>query len=274
MTSRLSDAAKAPGLGAPTLTSDERRLNLALNLAYLGAQYHGRAVGGGGLSSAMITGIGRPGVVLGSRGVAFADPTIAATAADLAADKADQVASLRLRLGGAAAAMPVLDLSPSVDGAFTRTARAAGLVSSAAFDPYASDGNYLLGAFMIEDGVAATLRGMSVTAPDAVSSPLDDDLAHAIYTGGLVRALLDQQAAADPALGENLTRLCAALARFDGSDVGDQAMTNAGSGSANLTDAAGRPIPFMRSTDQTLRLMMLCAGARGGFLPYGANGLT
>jgi hypothetical protein len=266
-------AAIAPTASAPVLSADERRLNLALNLGYLGAQYYTLASGGAGLPPEMMTGLGRQGSAMGVRAVTFADPQIAAAAADIAADKRDQVAEIRRRLGTSAAAMPTLDLSAASTGAFSTVARSAGLVTSEPFDPYASEGNFLFGAFMLEDGVVAALRGLSAAAEPASANIVDYQLAPAIFHGGLVRMLADRQAAEDPAFANGLASLCNALGRLDGTDVGTQSIADDGT-SANLSDAAGRPIPFLRSSQQALRSVYLSDGTSGGFLPYGANGLT
>jgi hypothetical protein len=264
----------APTL-VPALTITAVRLNLALNLGYVGAQYYAWASGGSGLSPTSTSGVGRQGWATGARIAALSDSRIAAAASEIATVKLDTVVALRQQLGSAAAAAPVLDLSSTSGGAFGAVADAGGLASSVSFDPYSGDSDFLVGAFMIENGFAAALRGVATTVGDTMPSDvLDDAIVRATYHGALVRTLLEEKAADDSALSDTLSRLCEAASRFDGTDTGDQAITNDAGMSANLVDAAGRPIPFVRTPNQALRTIVLGVRSSGGFLPYGANGLA
>ena len=87
----------------------------------------------------------------------FTDPVIAQYAREIAADERAHVTFLRSRSASAAIAQPPINIDGGATGAFTTAARAAGLVSSTGtFDPYASDENFLLAAFIFEDvGVTA-----------------------------------------------------------------------------------------------------------------------
>lgn len=262
-----------PGSPAPAAAAASP-LNLALNLTYLGAQFYGFASRGTGLASSSISGAGQQGVASGARQIAFADPMIAGQAAVLAADKAAHVAALRAHLGASAAAQPAIDLSAS--GPFSAAAQGAGLVSAgAAFDPYADDTSFLIGAFLIENRVAAAYRTLLSSATDADSAALiTTNLADAIYHGGVVRALLAGLAATDPTADQATARLSALLASLDGSNVGDQSLAGASGESSNLVDADGQPIAFTRDASQVLRTVYLSAGAPGGFFPVGVNGVA
>lgn len=249
-------------------------LNLPLMLAYLGAQYHATAAHGTGLTQASTAGAGRAGTAAGARQVSFAEPTIAALAAELADEKTAQVAALRTSIGTAVAAQPTIDLSTGSTAAFSIAAQRAGLVAAGqAFDPYAGDDAFLLGGFLIEYAAAATYRTLLLTgADDAVTAAASAQLADAIYHGGLIRALLDDRATANPAIAASVAKISAMLTALDGTNVGDQSMAGGGA-SANLLDAGGLPIPFTRATAQVLNALYLSGAGAGGFLPMGANGI-
>ena len=251
-------------------------LNLALMLAYIGAQYYGYAARGSGLSSTMTGGIGRAGSVTGARQASFTDPSLAAHAAELADDKQRHVTRLRDQMGALAAAQPTLDLSGAATGAFSAAAQTVGIVApGVAFDPYASDDQFLLGAFLVEDAVAATYRTLLGQTNDPVAgSILSSNLADAIYHGGLIRTFLDDAAAANPAIDRALSGASTMLGALDASNAGDQSLTGATGVSSNIQDAEGRPIPFTRATTQVLKLLYLSGTGIGGFLPAGVNGVA
>ena len=251
-------------------------LNLALTLAYVGAQYYGYAARGGGLPAALTGGVGRFGLASGARQASFSDPLVAAYAVELADDKQKHVERLRGQLGAQAAAQPALDLSSGATGAFTTAAQRAGITGSGtAFDPYASDVHFLLGAFLVENTVAATYRTiLGQTSDTAVADMLAINLADAIYHGGLIRTLLDDKAATNTAIATALSGASIMLGALDGSNIGDQSLAGASGFSSNLQDSDGRPIPFTRATGQVLKNLYLSDGGVGGFLPAGVNGVT
>ena len=260
---------------APPSAAVTHPLNLALMLAYLGAQYHAVASRGSGLPATLTGGTGNAGAVTGGRRVTFADPMIAALAVELADEKAAQVATLRTAIGTAVAAQPAIDLSTGTTSAFAIADQRAGIVAGGqAFDPYAGDTAFLLGGFLIEYAVAASYRTLLLTGGDsAATTAASTLLADAIYQGGLIRSLLDHQADANPAIGAALTQVTAMLTAVDGTNVGNQTLSGNGTG-ANLLDADGRPIPFTRATGQVLNALYLSNGGAGGFLPMGANGVA
>lgn len=238
------------------LTNDVDRLNAALNLAYLGAQYHRRAAIGDGLPPHLLTGVGEQGAAHGGRRIAFRDPELARQAREIADDKVATVVALRAALGNAAAAQPVIDLSGAPRGAFAVAGHGAGLATG--FDPFADDHAFLLGAFLVGNEVAACDRTLllGIAGTDArrvVAAVLGD----AIYHGGLVRSLLAARTV-DPVTARALASLCAMQALATGAD------------GADLIDAAGHPIPFLRGSAR----MTAMPYPAGGFFPAGFNGLA
>ncbi|WP_165800914.1 MULTISPECIES: ferritin-like domain-containing protein [Bacteria] len=251
-------------------------LNLPLTLAYLSGQYHAYAARGTGLPTVLTTGVGLAGSTTGARQVSFADPAIAALAADLASDKTAHVTTLRAEMGTAAAAQPAINLSAGATGAFSIAMQRAGIVAPGqAFDPYADDEHFLLGALLIENAVAATYRTLLLAgSATAGNATLTAQLADAIYHGGLIRALLDDRAAANPEIDAMVGKIGAMQAMLDGSNVGDQTLAGGSATSSNLLDAEGRPIPFTRATLQVLSALYVSNAGPGGFLPAGANGVA
>jgi hypothetical protein len=146
-------------------------LNFALNLEYLEANFYYLAAFGTNISSANtlyptgamvqgITGTGTQGTVLvkASPKVPFVNLSVASYAVETAIEEGKHVAFLRSTLGSAAVAQPQIDLtggsSYGTTAAFNALASAAGIGS--AFDPFASDANFLIGAYIFEDvGVTA-----------------------------------------------------------------------------------------------------------------------
>lgn len=267
--------AGAPPVATPTPVATATPLGLALNLAYLGAQYYGIAARGVGLPASLTSGAGIAGVASGGRQATFADPLIAGFAVELADDKQAQVAALRGQIGAGVAAQPAIDVSTGARGAFSVAAQGAGIVApGAAFDPYASDDNFLIGALLLENAVAAAHRTLlGPTTDTAIATLVTAQLGDAIYHGGLVRALLDGRIGANPTLDKAVTNTTALLASLDGSNIGDQTLAGSSGASSNLFDADGRAIPFTRADAQILKALYLSNGVAGGFLPAGANGV-
>lgn len=268
--------AAAPVQGAGTAAASHP-LALPLNLAYLGGNFYGFAAHGAALASGATAGSGAAGSANGGRQAALVDPIVGALAAELAADKAAHVATLRSAIGSAVPAQPAIDLSPRAGGAFSLAAQGAGIVTAgAAFDPYADDKAFLLGAFLIEHATAAAYRTFLFQNPDggAGADVVANALADAIYHGGAIRSLLDARAQSDGSIDPVLRNAAALFAALDGSNVGDQTLGGASGISADVFDADGVPIPFTRAPDQILKVVYLSSGGVGGFFPAGVNGVA
>lgn len=264
---------RSPGL------TDAQILNFALNLEYLEAEFYLRAATGQGLDDSMVTGTGTPGMVTGGRQVPFATDIVRQYANEIAADERDHVVFLRTALGDAAVARPTLDLQ----GAFTAAALAAGVIQPGQmFDPYASENNFLLAAYIFEDVGVTAYKG----AAAFVDSPVFLEaaaglLAAEAYHAGLVRTVLYARGANTMALRDNADAISDARDSLDGAtdlDQGISPVTVSLNGmdyqASNIVPLDQNGLAFSRTTGQVLNIVYLNANAvtQGGFFPDGVNG--
>lgn len=254
-------------------------LNFALNLEYLEAQFYSYAAFGTGLPANMLTGTGTQGAVIGGRRVNFTDQVVAQYAREIAGDEIAHVGFLRNALGSAAVAQPAIDVGGTdPNGAFSSAARAAGLVGAGvAFDPYASDENFLLGAFIFEDVGVTAYKGASPLLTSSIYLEAAAGLLAAeAYHAGLVRTVLYAKGIATPTLRTSADAISNARDSLDGASDDDQGISPTGSGGSisNIvpTDASG--LAYSRSPGQVLNIVFLnrVATDRGGFFPAGVNG--
>ncbi|PPF36792.1 ferritin-like domain-containing protein [Rathayibacter sp. AY1A3] len=265
----------AAALAAPTASaeevaasgpSDASILNFALNLEYLEAEFYLRAVYGTGLGGSDVTGKGTPGGVIGGRPVDFKTPWLKSFATEVANDEKAHVKFLRAALGTAKVARPAINLKDS----FNSAAVAAGLIKAGqSFDPFASESNFLLGAFVFEDVGVTAYKGaapliQSKTYLDAAAGILAVEAYHA----GAIRSAIY---AAD--LSDSANKLSDARDSLDGKTDLDQGVKV--DGQANIVPTDGSSIAFSRTPGQVLNIVYLnpAAGTRtGGFFPRGVNG--
>ncbi|MDB5677686.1 ferritin-like domain-containing protein [Sphingomonas bacterium] len=260
-----------------TAQADIDILNFALNLEYLEAQFYLYAVYGTGLSGALTVGGGgaAAGTVTGGRQVAFTDPLVAQYAREIAQDKAAHVNFLRTALGTAAVAMPNINIDGSATGAFTAAALAAGVVAAGGtFDPYASDENFLLGAFIFEDvGVTAYKGATPLITSNVYLTAATGALAAEAYHAGLIRTVLYAKGLATPSLRTQAGQFSNWRDSLDGTSDDDQGVTGDAT-TSNIVPADGNGIAYSRTTGQVLNIAYLSKAAvvGGGFFPNGVNG--
>jgi hypothetical protein len=259
----------------PAAIGDGDILNFALNLEYLEAQFYAFAASGAGLPSNLLTGTGTQGGVTGGRQVNFQDPLVAQYAREIAADERAHVAFLRQAIGNTAVAQPAIDIGTSPTGAFSSAARAAGLVAAGqAFDPYASDENFLLGAYIFEDvGVTAYKGASPLITNKTFLEAAAGILAAEAYHAGLVRTVLFRKGIQVPALIDATEAISNARDSLDGPTDLDQGVRPRGSAS-NIVPTDNDAIAYSRSAGQVLNIAYLnrMATDRGGFFPSGVNG--
>lgn len=255
--------------------SDADVLNFALNLEYLEAQFYAYAATGTGLPSSQLTGTGTQGAATGGRAVSFTDPVVRQYAKEIAQDEIAHVAFLRQALGSAAVAQPAIDIGADPNGAFSSAARAAGLIAAGqAFDPYASDENFLLAAFIFEDvGVTAYKGASPLIQNKTFLEAAAGILAVEAYHAGLVRTALYAKGVAAPALRTATDAISSARDSLDGGSDVDQGVSGADDRS-NIVPTDANGIAFSRSPGDVLNIVYLnpAAVSRGGFYPAGVNG--
>jgi hypothetical protein len=256
--------------------SDTDILNFALNLEYLEAQFYSYAATGLGLPNSQLTGTGNQGTVIGGHKVNFTDPVVAAYAKEIAADEVAHVAFLRKALGSSAVAAPSIDVGGTdPNGAFSSAARAAGLVGpGVAFDPYASDENFLLGAFIFEDvGVTAYKGAAPLVTSKTYLEAAAGLLAVEAYHASLVRTVLYGKGIATPSLRTSADAISDARDSLDGTTDLDQGITGDAT-TSNIVPLDDNGIAFSRTAGQVLNIVYLnkLAINKGGFFPDGVNG--
>ena len=276
----LSHAPVAFGqTAAPT---DADILNFALNLEYLEAQFYAYAATGSGLPNNLLTGTGTQGGVIGGRRVNFTDPVVSQYAQEIYQDEIAHVTFLRDQLGGSKVAQPAIDVGGTdPNGAFSKAAQAAGLVpAGTAFDPYANDENFLLGAFIFEDvGVTAYKGAAPLITSKVFLEAAAGILAVEAYHASLIRTVLYGKGIATPApqLIEATEKISNARDSLDGDFDNDQGVRNVSNqfGTAsNIVPLDGNGLAYSRTAGQTLNIVYLnrMAVDRGGFFPNGVNG--
>ncbi|MEO6928288.1 MAG: ferritin-like domain-containing protein [Casimicrobiaceae bacterium] len=256
--------------------TDVEILNFALNLEYLEAQFYHYAAYGTGLDGALLTGTGTQGAVMGGHQVAFNDPLVAQYAREIAQDELAHVTFLRSALGAAAVAQPAIDVSATdPNGAFSTAARAAGLISAGGvFDPYSSDENFLLGAFIFEDvGVTAYKGASPLIQNKTFLEAAAGILAVEAYHAGLVRTVLYSKGLNTPSLRSATVAISDARDSLDNSIDDDQGVIGTAD-TSNIVPTDANGLAFSRTYGDVLNIAYLSRDGvtQGGFFPRGVNG--
>jgi hypothetical protein len=257
-------AAGAAGLGfgsTPAMAqtdTDVEVFNFALNLEYLEAEFYLRAVTGSGIPSSL-TGGGGP--VTGGSLVPFQNTAIAYIAQKIAVDELAHVNFIRAVLGSAAVPEPEIDLVNS----FTTLAVAAGLIAPGqTFNPFASETDFLLGAYIFEDVGATAYSGAAALLSAAVLPYAASILAVEGYHAGAIRGRLSDIG------GDAATNAISAL-RQKLSGVGDNGL-NYQNNPANFTNVDVNGQVYRRTPQQVLAIVYGGGTNSGLFFPNGVNG--
>ncbi len=260
-------ASRAARAAAPT---DADIFNFALNFEYLGAEFYLRAVLGEGLAaydSSLVSGtVGTQGTVTvpsGSTLVPFTDEAIGYFAIQLANDELAHVRFIRDVLGADAIAEPSIDF----DQAYTAIAMSAGLISAGqTFNPFASEINFLLGAYLIEDVCVTALAG---------AAGLLTSKTNLAYAAGLLGTESQQAGAIRGFLSQfqqNAATDAISALRASLSGVGDEGTGDQGN-PYNISNGDGEAQAFRRTPAEVLAIAYSGKGkASGGIFPAGVNG--
>jgi hypothetical protein len=306
---------KAKAASTVSSYTDADILNFALNLEYLESNFYYLAAFGVTIDNANalataaggakipITGVGTAGTVSApaTPKVPFAIPSIAGYAVETAVEEGKHVLFLQKNLGSAAVAQPQIDLNTS----FNTLAMAAGI--GPAFNPFASDANFLVGAYIFEDvGVTAYLGAAPLISTTSTGKTYlgaaASILAVEAYHAGMIRTTIN---ALDPdgTLGyigytQKISALRAALSKavapttpaYPSGTYGDDVPLTPGNtmyslagtsvSATTIVDAdQTNVIAFNRNTTQVLNIVTgggaTTSGspAKGVFFPNGLNGL-
>jgi hypothetical protein len=257
---------------AQTTVTDNDILNFALNLEYLEAEFYTLATTGMTLSQAGVATTSGSGTAAGTVTVKanpmvpFTTPFLQQFANEVAKDEQNHVNFLRTALGTAAVGEPNIDLLNS----FNALAMAAGL--GATFDPFASETNFLLGAFIFEDVGVTAYQG----AAGLISSKTYLDKAVGIhgveaYHAASIRTRIYQAGATAQQASQ---AIAATRAKLDGTNNDDIGVGTGTNGASTIVDANANAMTYARTTSQVLSIVYGggAAGTGGAFYPNAMNG--
>jgi len=259
-------------------------LRYLTQLDYLAAQFFSFATTGAGLPAALLTGqtADVAGSATGARQVTFTDPVVAQYATEITQDLIANITWLRTQLGAdGIVAQPAIDLGTTATGAFSTFARAAGIVGAgASFDPYASDANFLLAAFMFEDVIVTAYIGAITAISDkTILAGISGILATHSHHAAVIRALLYAKGnTTPPTLRTQADAISGVRDNLDGvpgiDDHGISPVTISGNLVSNIAPVAANGTIVGRGGGTVLNIFYLnsTAATSGGFFTAGLNG--
>jgi Ferritin-like domain len=186
--------------GAASFT-DADILNFALNLEYLEGNFYYLAAFGttidvanaastaAGAPKITLSGtVGTAGTVTGGSQVPFATTQVGSYAVETAVEEGKHVQLLLGALGSSAVAQPEINLGSS----FPALATAAKIPNGSGFSPYASDDDFLVGAYVFEDVGVTAYHGAAPLLTNAANLKVAAGiLAVEAYHAGLIRTTMN-----------------------------------------------------------------------------------
>lgn len=270
---------------AQSTVTDADVLNFALNLEYLEAQFYTLATAGIFINDASVgisidsgDGAVKGGAVVTKAGTNVAIPAVSFTtqalqdyAKETATEEQNHVKFLQGGLKGAGAvsvAMPNIDLFNS----FNALATAAGI--GPAFDPFADETSFLLGAFIFEDvGVTAYNGGATLLKDPNLLQYAAGILAVEAYHAGSIRTRIYAAGAAAQGLSQQIAAARTSLSQAAGHmGTDDTGVGTASNGNATIVDADANAITYVRQPAEVLNIVYGGKAGGGAFFPNGLNG--
>ena len=267
---------------APGVLTDADIFNFALNFEYLGAEFYLAALGASPLPANLTKGLNPNSKPAGTvtrptvSAVPFENQAIFYFAEQLAIDEYAHVSVIRELLPTSAIAEPSIDLVNS----WTNLAVAAGLIAPGqTFSPFASEVDFLLGAYVLEDVCVTALCG----AASLIKSKTNLAYAASIlgveaYQIGTIRQRLSAIGAqtATDAISNLRSNLSNKVIAQGVDDFGTGAQGN----NFNFTNNDSNGQAFRRSFTQVLAIAYGTTvsstgtgpATSGGFFPNGVNG--
>lgn len=279
----------ATGAPPPAYTAtDADRLNFTLQLHYLLAAYLQRSLDGTTILVSLTGGSGTQGQVAGGRAAALSDTGLIAMVREVNGATIARIGTLRRVLGNAVTAQPAINISGGQGSAFQLIAQynaPNGTPPAVAYDPYASDKDFLLGAvalFAVTTSATARVAGMMGTDLRALIGALSAGVAanDSIVRNALF-VLADLEPLTPPAgqkiLFTRASEMSDGRDQFDGPSDLDQ---NIGGFSgktdvyANIGVNDPNSVQVRRTPEQALAVLYTSTNAvsSGGFFPAGVNG--
>jgi hypothetical protein len=272
-----------------TAYTDVDYLNFALNLEYLEASFYLYAATGSGLpASSMGTGAG---TVSGGAALSTGSPALTTLQQqivnEIAYNELSHVNFLRGALGSAAVAMPNINIGTS----FQTLAAAANTLTPgggipAAFSPYTSFNNFLIGAFIFEDVGVTAYAGAAPALTVATNLNYAAGIQaveayHAAYIRTSITAI--SQSTNTTALVTYANSVAALRSSLGGGNetmltgIGQTIAANGQYTPSSIVAAAtSNAVGFSRTTDQVLHIVYGTANGKGVssgvFFPNGLNG--
>lgn len=283
-------AAGAAGLGfakesaAQVASADVALLNYLLNLEYLQCQFYSYALFGVSMDTNLLggpgaAGFGAQGTVSGGRRMSFPTSMVERLATELRGEQERHVRYLRTLLPGDVVPQPALNIGGGQAGAFTTMARLAGIIGPAdTFDPYGSETDFLLAAFLLEDvGVTAYRATASQIADPLIADGVAGMMATESQHAGAIRYQLWRRSGSDVSLLNKIQRLSNLRNTLDGLSGVDRDLSPTsvdGWAVASIVPADTMGMVGGRTPGQVLSILYGTRGAAtaGAFFPSGVNG--
>jgi hypothetical protein len=197
--------------------------------------------------------------------VSFTTPSLQQFATEVATDEQNHVKFLQTALGANAVGMPNIDLMNS----FNALATAAGLGST--FDPFASEANFLLGAYIFEDVGVTAYQGAAglISNKTYLDKAVGIHNVEASHAAGIRTRIFQAGAGAQSAS----QAIAATRAKLDGTNTDDIGVSVNGNAST-IVDCDSNGMTFARNTTQVLSIVYGggAAGKGGAFFPAAMNG--